>query len=630
MFASHLHNLRQSSPEVLGLLNILVFWDPDSIEFETIKTGALSLHYSLEATKEPSKSEQNRHWGQFFARILIKIQHFGFAFCNKNPATDTSNLKPPKSALPSCELESLIKLVSSEVQLQSALQKLQMLSFIKRRSAQKGGVHCMHDLTQTLVQVALESEGTYLQWFRCAVSIACGAFRQLEDPALPEFWHRCEGLIPHILSLTKYSELMDPKNVDLLTARANIAAYWSTRGRYFQARETYQQILAIGSNALNGTDIETTQWQLGLAEVNWHLGKLSESILLYAGVRQIRELQLGTNHPDTLHIVERMALVYRSQGQYAEARSMLEHVLQNRKTSLGPDHLDTIRTIDNLAMVVISLGEHPEAESLYKQALAGRDAQLGADHLDSLWTADNLATSYQEQGRHLEALELYERVLEGRKLQLGEDHPQTLYTVANMATTYTSLGRLDEAEVMYKQAIIANGQRLGHSNQQTLWVVEGLADVYRRQARFEEAISLYNRALHGREDRLGEGHRSVMRIMHKLASLYQEGNDITKSIAMFERLLERRKTRLTSGHPDILRTYYDAATSYIRAGRYIEAEQCYRLELAGSIEELGSLHTETKKREQNLVSFLKGQKLQGKAAEGEVQGVVANAEAELA
>jgi hypothetical protein len=143
--------------------------------------------------------------------------------------------------------------VSSEVQLQSALQQLQMLSFIKRRSAHKGGVHCMHDLTQTLVQVALESEGTYLQWFRCAVSIACGAFRQLEDPALPEFWHRCEGLIPHILSLTKYSELMDPKNVDLLTARANIAAYWSTRGRYFEARETYQQILAISSNSLNGT-----------------------------------------------------------------------------------------------------------------------------------------------------------------------------------------------------------------------------------------------------------------------------------------------------------------------------------------------------------------------------------------
>jgi len=626
MFASHLNNLRRSSPEVLGLLNVLVFWDPDKIEFEAIKTGVLSLHSSLEATKEPSKSKQNRHWGQFFAPNLIRIPYFGFVFNNKNPATGASNLKTDKKSLSSCEIESLIKLVFSEVQLQSALQQLQMLSFIKRRSIHEGGAYCMHDLTQTLVQVALESEGTYLQWFRCAVKIACGAFRQIENPALPEFWHQCEGLISHILSLTKYSELVDPKNADLLTARTSIAAYWCNRGRYHEARETYQQILGIGSNALHDTGIEITQWKLGLAEVDWHLGKHSESVLLYNEVRQIRESQLGADHPDTLHIVERMALVYRSQARYAEARSMLEYVLESRKASLGPDHLHTIRTMDNLATAVTSLGEYAEAEDLYKQALARRDALLGTDHTDTLWTADNLATNYRDQGRNLEALGLYERVLKGRQLQLGDDHPQTLWTLANIAKVYTNLGRLNEAEVIYKQAIDGNEQRLGHNHQETLWVVEGLADVYHQQARFEEAISLYSRALRGREDCLGVEHPSVMRIMHKLANIYRDRNDFMKSIAVFERLLERRKTRLRSGHPEILRTYHDAATSYVCMGMYVEAEQCYRLELAGSTEEFGSLHTETKKREQNLVSFLRDQELQGKAVEGEVQGAVANEE----
>jgi tetratricopeptide (TPR) repeat protein len=609
------------------LLNILVFWDPDRIEIEGIKTSAPFLHSSFEATKEPSKSEQNWHWGQFFAPSLTRILPFRFAFSNKTFAKNAVNLKPEKKALLSCELESLIKLVSSEVQLQSALQQLEQLSFIKRRSAHEGGAHCMHDLTQSLVQVALESEGTYLQWFRCAVRIACGAFRQIENPTLPEFWHQCEGLISHILSLTKYSELVDHENADLLTARANIAAYWCNRGRYYEARETYQQILGIGSNALHSTSIETTQLKLGLADVNWHLGKHSESILLYDEVRQTRESQLGADNPDVLYIVEKMALVYRSQARYAEARSMLQHVLESRKMSLGPDHLHTIRTMDSLATVAISLGEYAEAESLYKQALAHRDAQLGPDHLDTLWTTDNLATNYRDQGRYLEALELHERVLEGRKLQLGEDHPQTLYTLANIAKAYNGLGRLNEAEVMYKQAIVGNAQRLGHSHQETLWAVEGLADVYQQQANFEEAISLYNRALRGREDRLGEGHPSVMRIMHKLANLYRDRDELTKSIALFERLLERRKTRLRSGHPKILQTYHDAATSYVRMGKYIEAEQCYRLELAGSIEEFGDLHTETKKREENLASFLRDQGLQSKTADGEVQGAVAIEEA---
>jgi tetratricopeptide (TPR) repeat protein len=433
-----------------------VFWDPDRIECETIKTGALSLHSSSETTKEPSKSEQKRRWEQLFASGLVMISRFGFASSKEGPATGTSNWETEKNALSYGELESLIKLVSSEVQLQGALQKLQMLSFIKRRSAQEGGAYCMHDLTQTLVQVALESEGTYLQWFRCAVRIACGAFRQIENPALPESWNRCEGLISHILSLTKYSELVDPKNADLLTARTNIAAYWCNRGRYFEARDTYQQILGIGSNALHDAGIETTQWKLGLAEVNWHLGKLDESILLYEEVRQIRESRLGADHPDATTCCRKMALVYRSQARFAEARSMLEHVLESRKTSLGPDHLDTIQAIEYLAMTINEYAEaenaeaYAEAESLHKQALAHREAQLGTDHLDTLWTADNLATNYRAQGRHLEALEIYERVLEGRRLQLGEDHPQTVWTLANIASAYTSLGRLNEAEVMWK------------------------------------------------------------------------------------------------------------------------------------------------------------------------------------
>jgi tetratricopeptide (TPR) repeat protein len=628
MFTSHLHDLRRSNPEVLGLLNILVFWDPDGIEFETIKTGALSLHSLFEPTQEPSESEQNRHWTQWFARSLMRILYFGFAFNNKTPATDASNLKPGKTALPSTEQGSLIKLVSSEVQLQSALQQLQMLSFIKRRSAHEGGAYCMHDLTQTLVQVALESEGTYLQWFRCSVRIVCGAFRQIEDPALPESWSRYEGLISHILSLIKYSELVDPKNVDLLTARTAIAAYWGNRGRYYEAREAYQQLLRIGSNVLHDADIET-QWKLGLAEVNWHLGKLDESILLYDEVRQIRESRLGADHPDTLHAVEKLALVYRSQARFAEARSMLERVLESRKTSLGPDHLDTIQAIEYLAMTINEYAEaenaeaYAEAESLHKQALAHREAQLGVDHLDTLWTADSLATNYRAQGRHLEAVEIYERVLEGRKLQLGEDHPQTIWTLANIASAYTSLGRWNEAEVMWKQAIVYNEQRRGHNHSQTLFAVEGLADVYHQQSRFDEAINLYNRALRGNEESLGNGHPSVMRKMHKLANLYRDQNDYIKSIALFERLLERRKTRLGSGHPDMLRTYHDAATLYTLMGNYIEAEQCYRLELAGSIEEFGGLHPETKKRELNLATFLRDQ---AEAAEGGAQGAVANEE----
>jgi tetratricopeptide (TPR) repeat protein len=112
--------------------------------------------------------------------------------------------------------------------------------------------------------------------------------------------------------------------------------------------------------------------------------------------------------------------------------------------------------------------------------------------------------------------------------------------------------------------------------------------------------------------------------MHKLANLYRDQNDFIKSIKLFERLLVHRKIRLRSGHPDLLRTYHDAATLYTLMGNYIEAEECYRIELAGSIEELGAGHPETEKRELNLAAFLKDQKLQAEAAEGGARGAVAS------
>ena len=248
MFTSHLHNLRQSSPDVLALLNILVFWDPDRIEFETIIMGALSLNYSFEAPKNLQNRQQSRHWARFLPRSLIRIPHFGFNFSNQIPATAASNLKAEENALPSSELDSLIKLVSSEVQLQSAFQQLQMLSFIKRRSAHEGGAYCMHDLTQTLVQAALESESTYLQWLRYQLKLSAGHFVKLK-PCSARVLASIRRLdLTHPI-VEKYSELVDSKNVDLLTARPAIAAYWCDRGRYYEARETYQQIL--GSAAMH-------------------------------------------------------------------------------------------------------------------------------------------------------------------------------------------------------------------------------------------------------------------------------------------------------------------------------------------------------------------------------------------
>ena len=163
-------------------------------------------------------------------------------------------------------------------------------------------------------------------------------------------------------------------NSDLLTARTKIAEYLCKRGRYHEAHETYQQLLDLDSEAPHGAGVEMIKWKLGLAEANWHLNRYSESILLYEEVRQLRETELGANHPDVLDIIENTTVVYRSQGRKEDARSMMEHVFDCRKKTLGLHHLDTIRAMENLAGIITSLGKRAEAESLHKQVLEQLEA----------------------------------------------------------------------------------------------------------------------------------------------------------------------------------------------------------------------------------------------------------------
>jgi tetratricopeptide (TPR) repeat protein len=618
-FAFHLRDLRDSSPDVLNLLKVLVFFDPERIEIEMIKTGALALPSPIQSTNEPSNDVAFCSWGQLRMPTAIKIMPFGFLSRIRDLLKDRPDGKKEILTLPPSELDTLIKLMSSEAALQSALRRLQMLSFVKRRPVHEGGALYIHDLTQTLVQLSLISEGTQICWFRCAVRIACGAFRLVEMPTSPEFRHQCEGLISHILSLKKYSESVDGEYTELLLASTKIAAYWCSCGRYDEARETFQQILAIGSNQLDTAGFDAEQITIDLAEANWHTGNYNESILLYEEARRVRESQLGDDHPDTISVIESIAIVYRSQGRHEEAQSIFNRVLASRKISLGQDHPDTIRTMDNLARAVRSQGRYAEAESLYQQVLARRQAQLGADHPDTLWTADNLANNFRDQGRHSEALILLERVFQGRKSQLGDDHPQTLWTLANIAKIFSCQGRFLEAETLYGQALVGNEKMLGYNHQETLWVVDSLAKIYYQQARFEEAIVLYHRALLGREERLGHEHPNTMRTIHGLANLYRDRNDFIRSEPLYERLLRGRKVKLRPGHPEILQTYDDMADLFVRMGRNHEAEQYYRHALAGSIEELGSPHPDTKKRKESLGSFLKDRESQDRAALGERQ-----------
>ena len=98
-----------------------------------------------------------------------------------------------------------------------------------------------------------------------------------------------------------------------------------------------------------------------------------------------------------------LAVLYQSQGRYAEAEPLFKRSLAIREKALGPDHPDVGTSLNNLAVLYQSQGRYADAEPLLKRSLAIAEKALGPDHPDVGTSLNNLAGLYQSQGRYADA-----------------------------------------------------------------------------------------------------------------------------------------------------------------------------------------------------------------------------------
>ena len=89
--------------------------------------------------------------------------------------------------------------------------------------------------------------------------------------------------------------------------------------------------------------------------------------------------------------LNQLATLYYSQGRYSEAEPLYLRSLQIKEQQLGADHPSTATSLNNLAGLYYSQGRYSEAEPLYSQALQILEKILGKDHPKTIATRDNYA-----------------------------------------------------------------------------------------------------------------------------------------------------------------------------------------------------------------------------------------------
>ena len=198
--------------------------------------------------------------------------------------------------------------------------------------------------------------------------------------------------------------------------------------------KTVELSAAVGviEDVLGPDHPDTLSVRNNLAVAYDSVGRFGEAIELFEQVLAEQERVLGPDHPDTLSVRNNLAVAYDSVGRFGEAIELFEQVLDECKRLLGADHPDTLNTRSNLASAYRSVGSFGEAIELYERVLADRVRVLGPDHPDTLTTRNNLAVAYYSVGRFGEAIDALEKLLPDCQRVLGLEHPLTKQVKKNL------------------------------------------------------------------------------------------------------------------------------------------------------------------------------------------------------
>jgi tetratricopeptide (TPR) repeat protein len=120
-------------------------------------------------------------------------------------------------------------------------------------------------------------------------------------------------------------------------------------------------------------------------------------------LERLAKTRFGADHPHYAVALNKLGIVYRTQGKYSEAEDFLKRALVIREKALGASDPDVGQTLTNLANVFRDQAKYGEAEGLFKRALVIREKALGATHSDVGQTLNNLALV------HKRALAMYEK-----------------------------------------------------------------------------------------------------------------------------------------------------------------------------------------------------------------------------
>jgi tetratricopeptide (TPR) repeat protein/CO dehydrogenase nickel-insertion accessory protein CooC1 len=338
----------------------------------------------------------------------------------------------------------------------------------------------------------------------------------------------------------------------LLHLRFHIGNILRSQGRFEEARQVNEEVLAAQRDLLGQTHPHTLMTARGLAADLRGLGMYAEALKMDEEAYREWVDVFGELHPQTLAAAGNLAVSYRAVGNFRDARIRDEKVYTRLQIVLGVDHPNTLRSASNLGRDLREAGEYEKSVQMIKEVLATLHQVLGPEAADSLIAQANLAVSLRSAGEPAAAAPLLDDAYDRFQQRFGPSNPDTLACRLSRSANLLATGDLARATAEMEEVTAAYERYLGPTHPHTLVCVTNLSAAASATGDLKRALDLAQRASDGFEQALGGDHPYTLAAAMNLASCHAEVGEVGAAQVRMRQVAARMSTALGADHPDTL------------------------------------------------------------------------------
>jgi tetratricopeptide (TPR) repeat protein len=273
------------------------------------------------------------------------------------------------------------------------------------------------------------------------------------------------------------------------------------------------------------------------------------AVAYWSGLAATSERLLGTDHPDTLQLMQRLAAAYLAAGRPERAVPAFQRALADSTRTLGTQHPAITGLRIDLGRALVAAGEPRDAVTVLGEVAAGWERSHGRDDPGTLRAWDDYAAACMAAEQFSEAVTSYRRTLAERERIQGARHPDTITARQNLADACLADGQVKQALNQHKQAVAAREKAAGRDHPDALAARSRLASAYFQAGRTTSALQMFEQVRADSERVLGADHPDTLARCVTLAGIYDSVGMLTDTKKLLEDTAERSERVLLPGDP---------------------------------------------------------------------------------